>query len=573
MRPESDSCAGRVSAEETLRTALRLNQVAGSFTVEQLIDFGLEEAVRLTGSEIGYFHFINSDQKTIALKSWSVKTRQWCTVTERDSHYPIDQAGVWVDCVRERRAVAHNDYEHLPGKRGLPAGHVPLVRDLAVPVFENDRLVAVIGVGNKREEYEDPDVSRLSLVAETLWSCVTRKRAEESLRHMEDELFRAKQHESLSVLAGGIAHDFNNLLQGLLGMISAAKMQLDTSHPAYTHLDRARDAYALTRDLTGQLFAFARGRDLVKGIVCLEDLVRDSVRFALSGSRVKYEFHASRGCTPVEIDEGQIRRVIQNITINAKEAMPYGGTLSVTIEEKTLTGDEGFLIGKGRYAKVSFKDEGSGIVREDLTKVFAPYFSTKKTSNQKGTGLGLAISYSIVKRHGGHITVESDKDKGACFDLYLPIADISVSKHEVKEAHLRRPLDGVRVLILDDEPMITDISGAVLRRSGCEVEVAAQGSEAVRLFREAKATGRPFNVVILDLTVTGEGDGREVLERLMEIDPGVSAIISSGYHHDPVVEDYASYGFKGVLLKPYEPDNLTRVVASLVNLATQRAQP
>ncbi|MGE5239172.1 MAG: ATP-binding protein, partial [Chloroflexota bacterium] len=525
----------------------------------------------LTGSEIGFFHFINSDQKTIALKSWSVKTRQWCAVTEKDSHYPIDKAGVWVDCVRERRAVIHNDYEHLPGKRGLPAGHVPVLRDLAVPVFENDRIVAVIGIGNKREDYDELDVSRLSLVAETLWSCVTRKRAEESLRQMEDELFKAKQHESLSVLAGGIAHDFNNLLQSLLGTISAAKMHLDPSHPAYAHLDRARDAYALTRNLTGQLFAFARGRDLVKGIVCLEDLVRDSVRFALSGSRVRFEFHASRGCTPVEIDEGQIRRMIQNITINAKEAMPGGGTLRVTIEEKALTGDEGFLIGRGRYAKVSFKDEGSGIVREDLTKVFEPYFSTKKTSNQKGTGLGLAISYSIVKRHGGHITVESEKDNGTCFDVYLPIADISAPKHEAKEALPPRPLEGVRVLIMDDEPMITDISGAVLRRSGCEVEVAAEGSEAVRRFREAKATGRPFNVVILDLTVAGETDGRDVLERLMEIDRGVSAIISSGYHHDPVVEDYASHGFKGVLLKPYEPDNLRRVVSSLVNLSARQA--
>jgi PAS domain S-box-containing protein len=676
----------RMRAEEALRSSLRLSQVAGAHTVETLIEYGLEEGVRLTESEIGYFHFINPDQRTIALKSWSRKTMESCAVGERDSHYPVDKAGVWVDCIRERRAVIHNDYANLSHKKGLPDGHVPVARDLAVPVFEGDRIVAVIGVGNKRQDYNELDVAQLSLIAEAMWVCVKQKRAEESLRQerdkaqkyldvagvifmvidplqrvaqinrkgceilgcsetditgsnwfdtflpedarewvrqafsralsgdgaaferiecpavtrdgdirtiawhnillrderggvvgalcsgediterrqMEEELFKAKQYESLSILAGGIAHDFNNLLQSLLGSISAAKMQLDPGHKAYAYLDLAKEAYTVTRNLTNQLFTFARGGEPLKGLVCVEDLVRDSVRFALSGSDVKFQFHAPGGCAAVEIDEGQIRRVIHNIVINAKEAMLHGGTLRVRVDERHINGSEGFLVNEGRYARISFTDDGVGIPREDLTRVFEPYYSTKTTWAQKGMGLGLAISYSVVRRHGGHITVESERGKGTTFEIYLPIAEAAIAEKGGKYEIPQGPLKGLRVLVMDDEPTIADAVRACLGHSGCEVEVTSEGADALRRYREARRTGRPFDVVILDLTVAGSMGGREVLERLREIDPAVKAIITSGYPDDPVVVDYRDYGFSGVLLKPYETEQLKLLVSSVV---------
>ena len=375
---------------------------------------------------------------------------------------------------------------------------------------------------------------------------------------MEEERLRAQKLESLGILAGGLAHDFNNLLTSILGNISLAQLDMQPGGPSYKRLEEAEKASLRARDLTQQLLTFSKGGWPVKKTVLLNDLVRESAGFALRGSRSRCEFSIPPDLRPVEADEGQISHVINNLVINADQAMPEGGTITVKCDNITVGPADAFPIAPGDYVRISVSDRGIGIPKEYLEKIFDPYFTTK----QKGSGLGLATSYSIIKHHGGHITIESELGAGATFHVYLPVSSEGIVR---RTEDRRRAVRGTgRILIMDDEDMIRDVAAQMLGNLGYEVEVSRDGAGAIEAFTQAQQAGRPFDLVIMDLTIPGGMGGKDAIKKLRELDPGVKAIVSSGYSNDPIMAEYGNYGFRGVVSKPYTIKMLSEAVKQVI---------
>jgi PAS domain S-box-containing protein len=374
-------------------------------------------------------------------------------------------------------------------------------------------------------------------------------------RKMEEELLKAQKLESIGVLAGGIAHDFNNILTAILGNISLARMYGDPDKIS-EKLAEAERASIRAKDLTQQLLTFSRGGAPIKEAASIVELLKDSATFALSGSNVGCEFSIPDDLWPVEIDEGQMNQVINNLIINAKHAMPEGGIVRVRAENVTVGAKHALPLKDGECVKVSIDDHGIGIPKEHLQRIFDPYFTTK----QEGSGLGLATAYSIVKNHDGHITAESQVGVGTTFHIYLPASPEKVVMKGEKEAKEKPIMGAGRVLVMDDEELVRDLVSDMLTNIGYKATAATDGTEAIELYRKSRESGYPFDAVILDLTIPGDMGGEEAVQRLREIDPEVKAIVSSGYSNDPIMADFRKYGFSDVIAKPYRTRELSQVL-------------
>jgi two-component system cell cycle sensor histidine kinase/response regulator CckA len=375
------------------------------------------------------------------------------------------------------------------------------------------------------------------------------------LKRREEELLKIQKLESIGLLAGGIAHDFNNLLTSIMGNISLSSAPDVSEAKIRERMSEALRACYKAKDLSSQLLAFSKaGAPASKMSTSLERLIRETVNFSMSGATVDCKFIVEEDIWPVEIDEGQISQVISNVIINAVQAMSNDGIITIRIENFDTANENGIPLDEGKYVKATFEDEGIGIPKEYLSKIFDPYFTTK----QSGSGLGLATSYAIVKNHGGLLTVESELYAGTKVYMYLPAAEeAAAAAAQVKKA-LKK--GSGRVLIMDDKMEVREAAGEMLNHIGYEVGFARDGNEALKMYKLAKREGRPFDTVIMDLTVPGGMGGKEALEKLMDIDPEVKAIVSSGYSSDPILSKYEKYGFKGVLPKPYEMEKLSDVI-------------
>ncbi len=381
-------------------------------------------------------------------------------------------------------------------------------------------------------------------------------------KRMDEEMLKASKLESVGVLAGGIAHDFNNILTVVLGNVSLAKTLASEKSELQQILADAEKACLKAKDLTQQFLTFSKGGEPVKEIVPIAGVVRESVDFALRGSNIKCEFRLPEDLWPVELDERQFGQVLHNLIINADQAMPEGGTVWVEGENLVATNNQPLPAGSDKYVKLTIRDQGIGIPEEHLHKIFDPYFTTK----QKGSGLGLATAYSIVKNHGGLLTVESRLGEGTAFYIYLPAFPERTPREVRRSNHQKQTIAGTaqgRVLLMDDEPAIRSSVRRMLQRIGYEVVVAENGAEAIRCYSEAVEAGQPFDAVLLDLTIPGGMGGKETIQRLREVDRDVRAIVSSGYSNDPIMAEFENYGFKGVIAKPYEFDTLRRVLTQV----------
>ncbi|MGC2062216.1 MAG: PAS domain S-box protein [Thermodesulfovibrionales bacterium] len=378
---------------------------------------------------------------------------------------------------------------------------------------------------------------------------------------MEEEILKSQKLESLGILAGGIAHDFNNLLTGILGNISIALLHVDRDDSTHSRLVEAEKASLRAKNLAQQLLTFSVGGEPIKKTVLLNSLIREFALFSLRGATVKCNFSIPDELLPVEIDEGQINQVIYNLVINAVQASPAGGTIQITAENIALVDTNTPTLEPGKYVRLDIQDFGIGILKEHLSKIFDPFFSTR----QSGSGLGLATAYSIVKKHGGLITVESQLAAGSTFHVYLPASDKQPSPINIED---EQPVYGKgNILVMDDEEIVRDVAAEMLKEMGYEVEVTCNGTEALEAFTRARVSGMPFDVVMLDITVPGGLGGHQTIERMIEIDPHVRAIVSSGYSHDPIMSDYRKYGFKGVAAKPYRIKELGDTIAAVMGKA------
>jgi PAS domain S-box-containing protein len=378
-------------------------------------------------------------------------------------------------------------------------------------------------------------------------------------RLLEEELARIEKLESVGVLAGGIAHDFNNILTAAMGSITLAARYQPGDPRIEERLDAAGHALERARGLTSQLLTFSKGGMPVKTLASARVLIEESTGFALHGSAVQYTFSVPEDLWPIEVDEGQISQVIQNLVLNASQAMPEGGMVRISAENVHVSADGGVPVEPGRYVRVEVADSGCGIPEEHLDRVFDPYFTTKTG----GSGLGLATTYSILRRHGGHVSFESTVGAGSVFRVYLPSAEgrcAQACRGALEASGVRKG----RVLLMDDDAVIRDVGARMIESLDFTAEVAGDGVAALAKYREAQDAGRPFDAVIMDLTIAGGMGGRDAVRLLKEHDRTAVAIASSGYSNDPVMSDHAAHGFDGVLPKPYSVDQLAAALRRLI---------
>ncbi|MEW6721303.1 MAG: ATP-binding protein [Thermodesulfobacteriota bacterium] len=376
-------------------------------------------------------------------------------------------------------------------------------------------------------------------------------------KKMEERLLNAQKLESVGVLAGGIAHDFNNLLSAIVGNLSMVKA--GGNHPSVDSLEEIEKAAQRAVGLTQQLLTFSKGGAPVRKAVSVSELIRQSAVFVTRGSSVRCEFRIEPDLRPAFVDEGQLSQVVNNLVINAMQAMEKGGVVRISAENVRADSPPEGIRPAGAMVRVSVRDDGPGIPAEVLPRIFDPYFTTK----ERGSGLGLATVYSIVKRHDGHIEVESRPGEGTEFHVYLPVSE------KLPET-AGKPAEGPRngkgsILLMDDEEAILRLAQRMLGKLGYETACSKDGAEAIGLYERALAAGQPYDAVIMDLTIPGGMGGKEAIGILKRIDPGVVAIVSSGYSNDPVLADPARFGFSGIVPKPYTLQMLSEVVHKAID--------
>lgn len=375
---------------------------------------------------------------------------------------------------------------------------------------------------------------------------------------LEQERHKAEKLESIGVAAGGIAHDFNNLLTAVIGNLSLSLMGTEAN--MRDRIEASKNAALRAQDLARQLLTFAKGGAPVKRTSSLRQILLDTIGFSLSGTNIRAEFNLSDDLWPGDIDAGQISQVISNLAVNAAQVMDRGGTLHVSGEN--IVFEEGDdtppTLEPGRYIRITVRDEGPGIPAEIREKIFDPYFTTKPTGN----GLGLATSYSIVKNHDGYICVDSPPGQGAVFQVYLPAS--TASEAVAAEPQLKRPAIRTErhgnILVLDDEEVICELITYTLTSLGYTVAESHEGKAALEMYEKALKAGKPFDLVIMDLTIPGGMGGREAVQELRKIDPGAKAIVSSGYAMDPIMTQCKEYGFCGSISKPFDLGQLEQAV-------------
>ncbi len=413
----------------------------------------------------------------------------------------------------------------------MPDGIVRTFWLLAAPLFdESGNITGVTGTGR--------DITERKIV--------------------EEEILKMDKLESIGLLAGGIAHDYNNLMTAVLGNISLALRDINKEDKNYKRLKNVEKAVQQAKDLTRQLQTFAMGGEPIKTTISIKKLLRRVIPFYLSGSNVKCNYYFPKNLSYLDVDEGQITQVIENLVINAIQAMPDGGTIHVSAEkvifEKGKNNDCKCFIKDGLYVKIKVQDRGVGIDAKDLKKVFDPFFTTK----EEGSGLGLAVSHSIIKKHGGCIKVESEPGVGTTFSIYLPS---SSEKALTKGKNKNNIVKGSgRILVMDDQKAIRDVLGDMLQALGYQVDFAIHGEEAIEKYKKMMELNKPYDVVMLDLTIPGKMGGKQAMSILKNLDPEVNAIISTGYSEDLVELNCKDFGFKGFIKKPYDLEQLSETL-------------
>ena len=383
-------------------------------------------------------------------------------------------------------------------------------------------------------------------------------------RQLENDLTNARKLEAVGTLAGGIAHDFNNLLAVIQGHIDLVRMGVSPESRASDGLKAVEEVIRQATELTNRLITFARGGQHIKKLCDVREMIKDTVNRMVEGLPLEVTSCLDDDLRPVEVDEGQLRQVIRNLVVNAIEAMTAGGGLRIGAKNVKVSGLDLLPVPEGDYIRICIADSGIGISEEDLTHIFDPYFSTKQMGAQKGMGLGLSVCYSIVSRHQGCITVDSQKGQGSSFYVYLPLLIREVPAQSLtRKENQGKSESSRRVLVMDDEAMVREVTRDLLAASGYDAETTADGLDAVNIYIRAKEAGNPFAAVILDLSVKSGLGGLPTLKKLLEIDPQVKGIISSGYSDHPVIHNFRQYGFIGAVIKPFTREKLISIIEEL----------
>jgi two-component system, cell cycle sensor histidine kinase and response regulator CckA len=377
---------------------------------------------------------------------------------------------------------------------------------------------------------------------------------------LEDERIRTQKFESLGILAGGIAHDFRNILSAILGNVTLALRGTDENSRQFKFLRNAETAVLHAKELTGRLLTFSKGGDPVKTISSVKEIIEESAALSLSGSNIRCEYSFKDEIPQILVDRVQIIQTIQNIMINAIQSMHDGGKISIATEKVDIGNNEIPLLVKGTYVSISFTDAGTGIPEENIKKIFDPYFSTKKS----GTGLGLSVAFSVIRKHGGTITAESTLGKGSVFTIYLPLDSAVTSRETKKETVSCAPSSGSgNILIIDDDEAVLETTRELLQSIGYCAETVKTIEESIPLYKLRYREKKPFKAVIMDLTIPGSIGGQKGIKLLLKKFPSAKVIVTSGYSNNPVLANFAEYGFVDALIKPIEIVDLSRILGKI----------
>ena len=390
-------------------------------------------------------------------------------------------------------------------------------------------------------------------------------------KRMQQELIKSERLEALGVLAGGIAHDFNNILTAIVGNISIVKENLLKIDPKlYERLEKAEWAIERAQRLAKQLLTFSTGGAPVLMNESIGDILKETLSFLLAGTNIKLNLNIQEELPLLEIDKDQINQVIQNLTLNAIDAIGHGGILQVSATKVKSSEEKQYILKNGDYIKITFRDNGPGIPIELKDRIFDPFFTTK----QNGTGLGLSIAYSIIKKHGGYIFVENHPEGGAIFYLFLPFKENSrplernIYNNNTNSVSGNIVKNKMRILLMDDEEIVCDVVKEMINFLGHECYVVRNGEEAIEAYKRGMENNEKFDILIMDLTIPGGMGGKEAIKRLKEIDPYVKAIVSSGHDIEGAATSYKEHGFVASLSKPFklqEINETLKMVASLIS--------
>jgi two-component system cell cycle sensor histidine kinase/response regulator CckA len=376
---------------------------------------------------------------------------------------------------------------------------------------------------------------------------------------LERELRRIERLESLAIVAGGFGHDLNNLLAAMLGFVGVAQQRAAHLPDVAQPLRAAETAALGARDLTKQLLTFSRAGAPLRAVVALGPLIEDATLVSLRGSSCKARLAVAEDLWAVDADAGQLAQVLHNLLLNAAQAMPEGGNIEIAAANFAVEATGILPLEPGRYVELVIADQGVGIAAEHLDRAFDPYFTTKS----HGTGLGLTTAHSIVRRHGGHVRLQSTLGVGTTLRVYLPATDQAPSALRPEPAAQFGRFSG-RALVMDDEPSVAHMVRTLLTDLGFDVEVVGDGAAALVLYEQRMKDARTFDVVLLDLTVAGGMGGKETMRRLLQLDPDARAIVSTGYSNDALMSEYRSHGFRGALAKPYRTGQLAELLARVL---------
>jgi len=661
---------------------LRLLEFSAKHTVEQLLGRTLEEAESLSGSQISFLHFVEDDQEHLTLSTWSARTTSvFCRIERSGMHYPISEAGVWVDCVREGRPVVHNSYADLPHRRGLPPGHAEVVRELAVPVIRNNRIRAILGVGNKPSDYTEGDIELISALADLAWDIVERVQAANAVRESEERLrqlventndfvflvdldhdrllfasaayeriwgrplaaiyertdawmdalhpddrdgvraaiaagpsveleFRivhpdravrwihytghpvtdpsghayrlvgvaedvterksieeqheaAQRLEAVGQLAAGIAHDFNNKLAIIMGTADLAVTGLPASAPVRSDFEVIRTAAERAADMTRQLLGFAGKQPIAPIVQDLNETLGTTPHLLgrLIPERISLVWRPDTRACRIRMDPGQIDQLLMNLVVNARDAIPGNGTITITTRHVELDA-AGVAhrsgVAPGPFVILEVGDDGVGMDAATAARAFEPFFSTKGPG--RGTGLGLATVQGIAHQNAGFVDIRSAPGVGTAVGVHLPCVGGARAGDEDAPAPAVPETRTETVLLVEDEAVLLAVTRRMLEQMGLDVLACDNPREALRVATDYAGM---IDLLVTDV-VMPEMSGPQLLRSVHRVRPALRCVFVSGYPADALADSGVGTDID-LVQKPFAEGALTRKVREVLD--------
>jgi PAS domain S-box-containing protein len=549
----------RKRSEALLAIRVRLQEMASSHSSKEILQRTLDEVETITGSQTSFFHYLEPDQRTPSLQVWSARTSGSRDVAREWQRDRDDPNSAWADCLRERVPITRNMEGKPPSRKGASADRPQTTREVVVPIFRKDKIVAILGASDRATPYTEGDISSISYLADVAWEIAERRRVEQEREDLQQQLAQAQKMEAIGTLAGGIAHDFNNILAGILGGLSLLELTRDVGGDDRADIREMKALVNRGSALSKQLVGFARrGKYDLKPIDLLRVTARTSSMYGRTRPDITIELDFATDLLPVLMDHSQLELVLLNLLVNAGQSMPEGGRLSLRAENADLQGDQGSRMGipPGLFTRLVIADTGSGMDGKTMSRIFEPFFTTKGSG--QGTGLGLASVYGVIKNHAGFIGVESELGKGTAFTLLLPATNRPVEDDAPPLAAIQRGTG--TILVVDDEEQMLKVYARLLHTLGYHVLTAPGGRQAVELVRQHQ---EKISLVILDM-IMPDMSGRQTFEAIRKIRPNIKVLISTGNSIEGHAQELLNRGCNGLIQKPFEAEAFAAKVRELI---------